>query len=68
VWHSAIGDEDVAKSRFLQIRLSPEDRKRIDAAAASQYLDASTLARQVLLQVLEDYEQRRTQERKPPDL
>lgn len=40
------------KSEFLQIRLSPADRKRIESAAKSEFLEASTWARQVLLRAV----------------
>jgi hypothetical protein len=46
----------VSKSSFLQIRLSPEDRKRMDAIAGKAYLETSTWARQVLLKALEESE------------
>lgn len=40
------------KTEFLQIRLTPEDRRRIGEVAAAQHLDPSTWARQVLLRAL----------------
>jgi uncharacterized protein (DUF1778 family) len=49
----------MSKSEFLQIRITPEDKQRIENAAASNHLDASTWARQVLLRALESHEQRR---------
>lgn len=52
------GTKRVPKTRFLQIRLSPEDRDRVDAAAAGSFLDASTWARQVILRALDDEEKR----------
>lgn len=44
------------KTEFLQIRLSPEDRARVERAAAAQHLSPSTWARQSLLLVLERLE------------
>jgi len=44
---------DMAKTEFLQIRLSPEDRAKIAQAAAAQHLDVSTWARQTLLRALD---------------
>lgn len=41
------------KSEFLQIRLSPADRERIQHAAEQEHLDASTWARRVLLKELD---------------
>ena len=44
------------KTSFLQIRLAPEDRQRIDRVAAAEHLDASTWARIVLLRAIEKKE------------
>jgi len=41
------------KTDFLQIRVAPDDKRRIDDAAAAAHLDTSTWARQVLLQAVE---------------
>jgi len=41
------------KTDFLQIRVTPEDRRRMDEAAGSVHLDTSTWARQVLLKAVE---------------
>jgi hypothetical protein len=41
------------KTDFLQIRLSPDDRRRINETAAAAYLEPSTWARQVLLRAVE---------------
>ena len=46
----------MAKTEFLQIRLTPEDRKRLLRIAAADHLDASTWARQVILRALEKRE------------
>lgn len=46
----------MAKTEFLQIRLSPEDRERLLAAAAANHLDASTWARQAILRAVELWE------------
>ena len=47
------------KTEFLQIRLSPEDRERVEAAARAEFLDVSTWARRVLLQALAESEKKR---------
>jgi len=44
------------KTEFLQIRLSANDRTRIQRAAAANYLDPSTWARQILLKAVYDHE------------
>lgn len=41
------------KSQFLQIRLTPSDRERIDSEAEAEHLDSSTWARRILLRELE---------------
>lgn len=46
----------MAKDKFLQIRLTPEQRERIRRAAEAEHLDVSTWARRVLLRTLEDQE------------
>ena len=43
----------MAKSEFLQIRLTPEDRRRIERAAAATHLEPSTWARQAILNAVE---------------
>ena len=49
----------MAKTTFLQIRCSPEDRERMERVAESEHLDLSTWARRVLLQSVEKWEIRR---------
>ncbi len=44
------------KTEFLQIRVSPGDKGRIEQAAEAQYLDASTWARAVILRAVEEWE------------
>ena len=39
----------MAKTQFLQIRLSPEERALLKRAASREYLDISTWARQALM-------------------
>jgi len=46
----------MAKTDFLQIRFSPEDKWRIDQVAASNHLEPSTWARQVLLKAVTEAE------------
>lgn len=48
------------KSEFLQIRLSPADRERVQRAAEREHLDASTWARRVLLTELDAFDSRGT--------
>ena len=54
----------MAKTEFLQIRLSPEDRERLKRAAMADHLDVSTWARRVILIAVEKWEQRREGKRK----
>ena len=55
----------MAKTEFLQIRLTPEDRERLRRAAAADHLDVSTWARQIILKALDKREsKRRTPARK----
>lgn len=51
----------MAKTEFLQIRLTPEDRERIWHAAAADHLDASTWARRAILRAVEEWEGRQGQ-------
>ena len=44
------------KTEFLQIRLSVEDRRRVNRAATAEYLDASTWARQAIMKALYESE------------
>lgn len=46
----------MAKTEFLQIRFSPEDRQRLLNAAAGNHLDPSTWARQVVMKAIENWE------------
>jgi hypothetical protein len=46
----------MAKTDALVIRLTPEDRARLQRVAEHQYLDASTWARQILLHAVADAE------------
>jgi predicted transcriptional regulator len=48
----------MAKTEFLQIRISPEDRDRMRRLAESEHLDLSTWARRALLQAVERFESR----------
>ena len=47
------------KTEFLQIRMTPEDRERLQEVAAAEHLDVSTWARQVLLKAIEKREAQR---------
>lgn len=50
----------MAKTEFLQIRLTPEDRERLAHAAAADHLDVSTWARRLILRSVEDWERQRS--------
>ena len=54
-----------AKTDALLIRLTPEDRARLQRTAEAQYLDASTWARQVLLRAVAEQESPASLPRKP---
>lgn len=43
----------MAKTEFLQIRVSPEDLSKIRQAAEEDHLDTSTWARRVILQAID---------------
>ena len=45
-----------AKTDALLIRLTPEDRARLQRAAEAHYLEASTWARQILLRAVAEIE------------
>lgn len=45
-----------AKTEFLQIRVTPEDRERINRVASSEHLEPSTWARRIILQAVEVWE------------
>lgn len=47
----------MAKTEFLQIRLSPEDLDRIERVARAEHLDKSTWARRALLKAVERWEE-----------
>jgi hypothetical protein len=47
------------KTNFLQVRLTPDDRERLERVAEAEHLDASTWARRVLLQAIERWEEKR---------
>jgi hypothetical protein len=44
----------MAKTEFLQVRLSPVDRQRIERVAAASHLEMSTWARQAILRALDE--------------
>ena len=48
----------MAKTQFVQIRFSPEDRERLFEAAAANHLDPSTWARQIIMRAIEDWEKK----------
>ena len=51
------------KTTFLQMRLTPEDRDRIERVAEAEHLDVSTWARQVILKTVERWEVKKTKKR-----
>jgi len=53
-----------AKTEFLQIRVTPEDRDRIWRAAADDHLDPSTWARRAILAAVEEWAARSQPQRK----
>ena len=55
-------DGGVARTQFLQIRVTPEEKKRVEAAAQSTYLDSSTWARMVILRAIDEAEARDSKE------
>ena len=48
----------MAKTDNLLIRLTPEDKERLQRVAEAQYLEMSTWARQVLLKAVSDAERK----------
>ena len=50
----------MAKEQFLHIRLSREDKERVEAVAKANHLDTSTWARMVIMKVVEREERART--------
>lgn len=52
----------MAKTKFLQIRLSPENLERVERVASAEHLDKSTWARRVLLKAVERWEEKTNNE------
>ena len=46
----------MAKTEFLQIRVTPEDLVRIREAAEADHLDTSTWARRVILRAVDSWD------------
>lgn len=46
----------MAKTEFLQIRMTPESRQRLSRVAEADHLDESTWARRAILQALDRWE------------
>lgn len=46
------------RTEFLQIRITPEDRERLQRVAEAEHLDLSTWARRTLLQAVDQLEDR----------
>ena len=53
----------MAKTEFLQIRMTPESRQRLSRVAEADHLDESTWARRAILQALEAWEADRASRR-----
>lgn len=47
------------KTDFLQIRMTPDDRRRLHRAAAGEFMADSTWARRAILQALAQWEDER---------
>ena len=54
----------MAKSKFLQVRVSDEDKKRIERAARAHYIDTSTWARMTIMQAVDAWEDRQGEKEK----
>lgn len=52
----------MAKTEFLQIRITPADLARIRGAAEADHLDTSTWARRALLRAVTEWEKQRAAE------
>lgn len=48
----------MAKTDFLQIRVTPDDLSRIRKAAEADHLDTSTWARRLILRAVGEWEKR----------
>ena len=48
-----VGDTSVARTVFLQIRLTEDEKRRVESAARATYLDMSTWARMIILRAVE---------------
>ncbi len=48
-----VGDTIVARTVFLQIRLTEDEKRRVESAAKATYLDMSTWARMIILRAVE---------------
>jgi hypothetical protein len=54
----------VAKSKFLQVRVSDEEKARIERAARAHYIDTSTWARMKIMQAVDAWERQKEREEK----
>ena len=45
------------KTKFMQIRLTPENREQLERVAEASYLELSVWARQTLLKAADEWEQ-----------
>lgn len=54
----------MAKSKFLQVRVSEEEKARIERAAQAHYIDTSTWARMKIMQAVDAWERQKEREEK----
>jgi hypothetical protein len=55
----------MAKTEFLQIRMTPENNRRLSRVAEADHLDESTWARRAILQALDRWEEMEQRGRPP---
>ena len=58
----------MAKTEFLQIRLTPESRQHLSRVAEADHLDESTWARRAILQALEHWDDAHPRGRKAAEI
>jgi antitoxin component of RelBE/YafQ-DinJ toxin-antitoxin module len=54
----------LAKSKFLQIRVSDEEKARIERAARAHYIDTSTWVRMTVMRAVDNWEGRKERREK----
>ncbi len=53
----------MAKSKFLQVRVTAEDKARIERVAHAHYIDTSTWARMTVMQAVDAWERELKEEK-----